>query len=175
VRDCRAVDVARAIYAEGDASSELGRLLLLDHQLTLSDNDLRKVEETTALAGIRVRYPMLDPGVAELAAQVRTRDLLRGTRLRAFYKEALGDVLPRAVIDKPKHGFGLPFASWLRSERVLREMVAELLESEDSPLAPYVRPAFLNRLHHAHLNETEPYYADLLWPFLTLSIWLVGQ
>jgi asparagine synthase (glutamine-hydrolysing) len=172
VRDCRAVDAARAIYAEGDATSELGRLLLLDHQLTLADNDLRKVGEATALAGVRVRYPMLDRCVAELAGQVRARDLLRGTQLRAFYKEALAGVLPRAVIEKQKHGFGLPFASWLRSDRSLRDTVAELLESDHTPLAPFVRPAFLRRLHHAHLGETEPYYAELLWPFLALSIWL---
>jgi asparagine synthase (glutamine-hydrolysing) len=175
IRDGHAVDVARAIYAEGEASSELGRLLLFDHQLTLADNDLRKVGEATALAGVRVRYPMLDRRVAELAGQVRARDLLRGTRLRAFYKEALGEVLPRAVIDKRKHGFGLPFASWLRSEPALRERVADLLESDDTPLAPYVRPAFLSRLHRAHLGETEPYYAELLWPFLVLSIWLAGE
>jgi asparagine synthase (glutamine-hydrolysing) len=175
VREFRAVDAARAIYAEGDATSELGRLLLLDHQLTLADNDLRKVGEATALAGVRVRYPMLDQPVAELASRVRTRELLRGTHLRAFYKEALGDVLPRAVIDKEKHGFGLPFASWLRSEHTLRERVAEALESHDTPLAPYVRPAFLSRLHRAHLGEAEPYYAELLWPFLALSIWLAGE
>jgi len=175
IRDRRAVDAARAIYAEGDASSELGRLLLFDHQLTLADNDLRKVGEATALAGVRVRYPMLDPQVMELAGEVPAKRLLRGTRLRAFYKEALGGVLPRAVIDKQKHGFGLPFASWLRSERPLRERVAEFLESHDTPLAPYVRPAFLSRLHRAHLDETEPYYAELLWPFLALSIWLAGE
>jgi len=175
IRDCRAVDAARAIYAEGEAASELGRLLLFDHQLTLADNDLRKVAEATNLAGVRVRYPMLDPQVVALAGEVPASGLLRGTQLRAFYKQALGEVLPRAVIDKQKHGFGLPFASWLRSEQTLRERVAELLESDDTPLAPYVRPAFLSHLHRAHLNETEPYYAELLWPFLALTIWLSGE
>jgi len=175
IRDYRAVDAARAIYAEGEAASELGRLLLFDHQLTLADNDLRKVAEATNLAGVRVRYPMLDPQVVALAGEVPASGLLRGTQLRAFYKQALGEILPRAVIDKQKHGFGLPFASWLRNEQTLRERVAELLESDDTPLAPYVRPAFLSHLHRAHLNETEPYYAELLWPFLALTIWLSGE
>ena len=53
--------------------------------------------------------------------------------------------------------------------------VAETLESDHTPLAPYVRPAFLSRLHRAHLDATEPYYAELLWPFLALSIWLAGE
>jgi asparagine synthase (glutamine-hydrolysing) len=175
IRDYRAVDAARAIYAEGDAAGELGRLLLFDHQLTLADNDLRKVGEATELAGVRVRYPMLDRQIAELAGRVPAHTLMRGTRLRAFYKEALVEVLPKAVIDKQKHGFGLPFANWLRTDPSLRDRVAASLESDNSPLAPYVRPAFLRHLHRAHLDETEPYYAELLWPFLALSIWLAGE
>jgi len=168
----RAVATARELYAEGEAESELGRLLLFDHQLTLADNDLRKVTEGCGVAGVKVRYPMLDRGVVELAGQVPAAWLLAGGKLRTFYKEAMADFLPQEVLSKSKHGFGLPFASWLRTDARLREQVGDLLESDTSPLARWIRPSFLTHLHQAHLNESEPYYADLLWPFLTLSIWL---
>jgi asparagine synthase (glutamine-hydrolysing) len=170
----RAVGTARQLYAEGEAESELGRLLLFDHQLTLADNDLRKVTEACGGAGVRVRYPMLDRSVVELVAKVPSGWLLQGSKLRTFYKEAMADFLPREVLTKSKHGFGLPFASWLRTDGRLRERVGDLLESATSPLAQWIRPTFLSRLYQAHLTESEPYYADLLWPFITLSIWLEG-
>ncbi|OIP66367.1 MAG: asparagine synthase [Nitrospirae bacterium CG18_big_fil_WC_8_21_14_2_50_70_55] len=172
--DHRAVATARALYAEGEAESEVGRLLLFDHQLTLADNDLRKVTEGCAVAGVAVRYPMLDRGVVELAGQLPGDWLLAGGKLRTFYKEAMADFLPPEVLTKTKHGFGLPFATWLRTDARLRELVGDLLESETSPLARWIRPAFLTHLHQAHLNEREPYYAELLWPFLALAVWLPG-
>ncbi len=175
VRDHRAVATAREIYAAGAAESELGRLLLFDHQLTLADNDLRKVTESCRAAGIEVRYPMLDRAVVELAGQVPAGWLLAGGRLRTFYKDAMADFLPQEVLTKSKHGFGLPFASWLRTDARLRERVADLLESDASPLSPWIRPTFLRRLHQAHLTESEPYYAELLWPFLALAVWFAGD
>ncbi len=170
----RAVATAREIYGGGESESELGRLLLFDHQLTLADNDLRKVTEGCGAAGVKVRYPMLDRGVVELAGRVPAGWLLEGGRLRAFYKDAMKDLLPQEVLTKSKHGFGLPFASWLRTDGRLRSLVGDLLESETSPLAEWVRPSFLTHLHQAHLGESEPYYADLLWPFLALAVWLSG-
>jgi len=174
VRDHRAVETAREIYGGGESENELGRLLLFDHQLTLADNDLRKVTEGCRAACIEVRYPMLDRGVVELAGRVLPDWLLSRGQLRTFYKEAMAGFLSPEVLTKPKHGFGLPFASWLRSDTCLREQVAELLESEISPLVEWIRPSFLSHLHQAHLGETDPYYADLLWPFLALATWLTG-
>jgi len=171
VRGHRAVATAQEIYSDGQAESELGRLLLFDHQLTLADNDLRKVTESCRGAGINVRYPMLDRSVVELAGEVPSEWLLTGGKLRTFYKDAMADLLPTEVLTKEKHGFGLPFAAWLRTDGALRERVGDLLESDTSPLAPWIRPAFLHRLHRAHMSESEPYYADLLWPFLALAIW----
>jgi len=166
-----AVATARELYAEGEAESEVGRLLLFDHQLTLADNDLRKVTEGCGAAGVQVRYPMLDRGVVELAGRIPAEWLLEKGKLRTFYKEAMADFLPQEVLTKSKHGFGLPFASWLRTDTRLREQVGDLLESDTSPLAEWIRPSFLSRLYQAHLQESEPYYADLLWPFLSLAVW----
>ena len=170
----RAVATARDLYSEGEAESEVGRLLLFDHQLTLADNDLRKVTEGCGVAGVNVRYPMLDREVVELAGRVPARWLLERGRLRTFYKEAMAEFLPQEVLTKSKHGFGLPFATWLRTDARLREQVGDLLESDTSPLAQWIRPSFLSHLHQAHLDESEPYYADLLWPFLALAVWLPG-
>jgi asparagine synthase (glutamine-hydrolysing) len=171
----RAASTARQLFMEGDGDSDLGRLLLFDHQLTLADNDLRKVTESCQLAGVTVRYPMLDQRVVELAGQIPASWLLAGGKLRAFYKESMADFLPRTVLQKRKHGFGLPFASWLRADAWLKQMVGDYLASSGTPLNSYVRSEFLFKLRDAHLAETEPYYADLLWPFLVLAIWLANQ
>jgi len=172
VRDHRAAGTARELYAEGQAESELGRLLLFDHQLTLADNDLRKVTEGCGAAGVNVRYPMLDRGVVELAGRIPVGWLLEKGKLRTLYKKAMADFLPQEVLTKSKHGFGLPFAAWLRTEAQLRDLVIATLVSDTSSLTEWVQPRFLRRLYEAHQAETDPYFADLLWPFLALMVWV---
>ena len=50
-------------------------------------------------------------------------------KLRWFFKEALRDLLPEQIINKTKHGFGLPFGPWSVSHGPLRELVGDSLSA----------------------------------------------
>ena len=90
------------------------RMLFFDWKLTLADNDLRKVNEMCAVAGIDVDYPLLDDELVAFSTRVPGSLKLQGNRLRYFFRQAVADFLPGEILQKTKHGFGLPFGEWLR-------------------------------------------------------------
>jgi asparagine synthase (glutamine-hydrolysing) len=101
--------IAREEYARTTGGGPLHRMMHLDLRITLADNDLRKVCAMTRMAGVKVRFPFLDEDVVEFAATIPSSILLQGGELRAFYKAAMKDFLPKEVIEKKKHGFGMPY------------------------------------------------------------------
>jgi asparagine synthase (glutamine-hydrolysing) len=146
-------------------------MLYYDWQLTLADNDLRKVETMSALAGVRVTYPMLHPDVVELSTRIPPQLKMPGTRLRHFYKRAMAGYLPDEIIDKKKHGFGLPFGLWLQESPALREQIHDNLSSLRS--RRIVRPQFIDRLLNLHGQDDARYHGVFIWVLAMLEQWLV--
>jgi asparagine synthase (glutamine-hydrolysing) len=121
--------VMHEIYFGTNSTSILHRMLHLDLQVVLADNDLRKVTRICELAGIRVRYPMLDDDVVDVSARIPGDVLIPGAQLRHFYKQTFRDFLPEGIINKKKHGFGLPGLVWLMKDGPLRDYVQACLVS----------------------------------------------
>ncbi|MEM9386305.1 MAG: asparagine synthase-related protein [Pseudomonadota bacterium] len=148
----------------------LQRMLYLDWQFTLADNDLRKVGGMCAAAGVQVRYPMLDDDVLELSLQVPPDQLIHRHRLRHFYKEAMNGFLPRDIINKPKHGFGLPFGIWLKESARLRDVVYPALEQARG--RGIIRPSFIDEMVRAHRDGHAYYFGGMLWIIVMLELWM---
>ncbi len=164
------LDQMRRVWEEVGEGDTLDRMLYLDWKYTLADNDLRKVTHMAELAGAGVRYPMLDDEVVELSLRVPSRLKLRGTRLRYFYKSAMRDFLPREILHKPKHGFGLPFGEWLKTSVPLQQLVYGQLEALKG--RGIVQDDFLDRLIETHRHGHASYYGTMLWVFAMLEGWL---
>jgi asparagine synthase (glutamine-hydrolysing) len=145
-------------------------MLFYDWQYTLSDNDLRKVESMTALAGVRVSYPMLHADVIDLSLRVPPDVMMPAMRLRDFYKRAMDGWLPNEIIHKKKHGFGLPFGLWLQDSPQLRELIAANLASLRG--RGLIRPEFIDRLMKLHGSEDASYYGVFVWVLAMLEQWL---
>ena len=159
----------RAIYGRPEGADTVQRMMYLDLHLTLADCDLRKVGRTCGLAGVAVRYPFLDDDLVAFAAAIPVARLLEGGRLRAFYKRALADFLPRKILTKPKHGFALPFQGWLASHPPL----AELVEASLSALKGrgLIEGSLLDRLIAGHRTGRPSPLDGMLWDFLALELW----
>jgi len=157
-------------YRPYEAYALVNRLLALDMKFTLADDDLRKVVGASALAGVGVRFPFLDPEVVALAATVPPGLKLKRTRLRHFFKQALRDLLPPEILAKEKHGFGLPFGVWMRESPELHELAGDSLH--DLRGRGIVRPDLLDDLLDVHLQEHAGYYGTLVWILMMLEQWL---
>lgn len=160
----------REVYAAAGAKSLINRMLAYDWKLTLADSDLPKVIGSADVAGVQVGFPMLDDDLVDFSLRLAPALKLRGLRLRYFFKDALRDFLPDAILRKTKHGFGLPFGPWILEKGTLREFVLDSLHA--TTLHRYVRPSFITELVETHLPAHPGYYGEMLWILVMLEQWL---
>jgi asparagine synthase (glutamine-hydrolysing) len=160
----------RDMYDAPAGTHPINRLLKLDWRLTLADSDLPKVSRMCALAGIDVRYPMLDEDVVDVSLRVPVDGKVTTGELRPLFRRAFADFLPRATLTKSKQGFGLPFGVWLMSDAPLRDFAQEHLRwlEQERLLAPGFRQDFFDSRMSTHPG----YYGTLVWILMTLSLWL---
>jgi asparagine synthase (glutamine-hydrolysing) len=171
----RAVDtgqpmaIARSAYERARSDDTLQRMMHLDLELAMADNDLRKVRRMCRAAGVKVRFPFLDEDLAAFSAQLPASVQMEGMRLRGFYKQAMQGFLPPEILDKKKHGFGMPYDLWIRSNpRVSRVVTDHVTSFKDRP---YCNPAFVDALL-ASYGSDDPRCAGRLWDIMILEMWL---
>lgn len=163
--------VAEQHYRAARAESELNRLLYIDLKLTITDNDLRKVNRTADLAGVRVRFPLLDYKLAGFSGEIPAGLKLKGFTKKYIFKRALRDLLPSETLRKKKHGFGMPTGQWLKNNRALRELARDLLLSSRARSRGYFKTGAIEQLFEKNQNEHAAYYGNILWLFLMLELW----
>jgi len=134
-------------YFRADSGHPVHRMLHLDMKFTLADNDLRKVSRMCEVAGVEVRYPLLDERMVEFSASLPTGFKIRGQKLRWLFKVALKDFLPK-----------------------LRALVDEKLARFEQ--RGYVRPDYIRTLRHQHAEEHPTYSGKMIWVMLMLEQWL---
>ena len=160
----------REVYDRTESQSYINRMLHLDLKFTLADNDLRKVNRAAELAGVAVRYPLLDEALVAFSAELTPDEKVRGQYLRYFFKQALKDFLPREIIDKSKHGFGLPFGLWMQTHPGLHALAGDSLTSLRK--CNIVRSEYIDRLLDQHQNGHSAYYGVMIWVLMMLEQWL---
>jgi asparagine synthase (glutamine-hydrolysing) len=165
------VDIPAGHYAEAPAADHLDRLLYVDLKITLADNDLPKVTCVSELAGIRTRFPFLDRSVAEFSGRIPAHLKLKGFEKRYLFKRAFRDLLPIEIIKKKKHGFGIPVATWMKSDKRMRELSRDTLLSSRAFGRGYFRRQFVEELFRRHDEDSSTFYGDTLWTFLALELW----
>jgi len=164
-------DTATQYYDDAPASDHLDRVLYADVKITLGDSDLPKVTCMAELAGIQTRFPFLDTAVAEFSGCIPARLKVKGLQKRYLFKKAFRELLPPEIIQKTKHGFGIPVAMWLKSDRRLGELAHDTLLSRRSFQRGYFRKDFIEELFRKHQTDDSSYYGDTLWSFLIIELW----
>jgi asparagine synthase (glutamine-hydrolysing) len=157
------------VYSLCRGHSQINQMLALDLKFTLADNDLPKVVKACELAGVEAAFPFLDDAMVEFSSRLAPHQKLNGTRLRYFFKQALQDVLPRAILRKKKHGFGLPFGMWLQQHRGLKELAFDSLN--DLKGRHIVRADFIDDLLARRLAEHPGYHGTMVWVLMMLEQW----
>ena len=165
--------LAATIYDEPTAASKVQRMMQFDLRVTLADSDLRKVCRMGELAGVRTRFPFLNDDLAEFAASLPESLLMEGGKLRQFYKHAMRGFLPDAIINKQKHGFGLPYLAFMNSHHPLRELVCDSLTALKN--WRYFRADFLDDLTRRASNGQLSGHETVAWDLVVLALWLESR
>lgn len=170
VRPESVFDQQRHVWGLATADNELDKMLAYDWRYTLAESDLPKVRGTAALAGMKVGYPMLDDALADFSMTLPQEYKVKGQYLRWFFKEALRDFLPEAVITKEKKGFGLPFGVWATQHQALKALAGDSVSSFAT--RGVVRPEFVRQLLDELLPSHPGYYGEMVWILMMLEQWL---
>lgn len=167
------MELMRSVWSSCPGTDLLDKMLWYDWKYTLADNDLRKVMSMCKLAGIRVSFPMLDAEFVDLSVTVPSGVKIKNGNLRSFFKDAVRDFLPPAVVNKTKHGFGLPFGHWLKTHAALRDLVYDSIGTLRK--RAIFHEAFLDRVLDEHKSGDAGYYGYAIWDLVMLEQWLAAQ
>jgi asparagine synthase (glutamine-hydrolysing) len=122
----------------------LQRMLFLESRHFLADHNLNYTDRAGMAAGVEIRVPLLDLDLVKFAAHVPAYLKQRGRVGKAIFKQAMRPYLPRAVIYRPKSGFGVPLRSWLHGD--LRSKVDDTLDSAALVRRGFFDPRAVHRL-----------------------------
>lgn len=151
-------------------ASNLNRMLYMDWQFTLADNDLRKVSTMCELAGVNVKYPLLADNILNFSLAIPSSLKIKNHKLRYFFKRAMRGFLNNKTLSKSKHGFGLPFGIWLNDYEPLNKLAKNSLEKLKE--RNIFNPDFIEKAVEMHSNSHAAYYGELIWILMMLELWL---
>ncbi|UPW02372.1 asparagine synthase (glutamine-hydrolyzing) [Halorussus gelatinilyticus] len=94
----------------------LSRIQAVDTFHSLPNQMLRKVDRASMYNSLEVRVPFLDTNVVEYAMSLPTSYKITSRDRKRVLKRAFNDMLPDAILDRPKQGFDVPIGEWLKHE-----------------------------------------------------------
>jgi asparagine synthase (glutamine-hydrolysing) len=155
------------IVATGDFAADM---MLLDTLTYLPDDVLTKVDRATMAVALEARAPLLDHRVVTFGWRLPQRFKLRNGVGKWALRQLLYRYVPQSLVDRPKMGFAVPVAEWLRGP--LHDWAADMLVSADS--SGRFQPRVLDTLWRQHVTRRQD-NSSLLWPVLMFQSWLNAQ
>jgi asparagine synthase (glutamine-hydrolysing) len=153
--------------APNGRSTTLDRLLYTDLKTYLVEL-LMKQDQMSMAASIESRVPFLDHRLVEFAAALPARLKLRGFRTKWILREAVKGLLPREILNRPKMGFPVPFALWMRG--AWADVARDVLLDSRTGQRGLIDTAAVERLIDAH-QRGETAGGDAIWSLLNLELW----
>lgn len=153
----------------GRMGTLLNQLLHANLRTKGAHHILSKVERLTAAAGVEARAPLFDRHVIDYAFLIPPRYKLAGTVEKWVLKEAVRDLLPPTIVDRPKSGMRVPVQQWLHGP--LRELGHDLLLGRSARERGLFRPETIRSWLRGQ-GSLLPRQGGKLWLVLTLELWL---
>ena len=117
---------------------------------------------------LEVRAPFLDPRVAQFAASLPLEYKLKGNKGKYILKKAVEPLLPKNILQRPKKGFGIPIAEWLKGR--LNPLMHDLLATERLKNQGLFDEKYVQKLIAEHETSAASHHKQL-WTLLVFQLW----
>ena len=151
-----------------DFKSPLSYMMAIDFQTYMLDDILQKVDRATMTNSLEGREPMLDHRILEFAAQLPDEYKYQNGIKKRILREITHDYIPKVLLDRPKMGFAIPIAKWLKNE--LRDHVEEYLNEDRIEKQGIFNWEFITKLKMDFYKGRKEYDSKL-WYFLMFQMW----
>jgi asparagine synthase (glutamine-hydrolysing) len=155
-------------FDNAPAPDTLHRMLYADIVTRLPEHSLMLVDRLSMAHGLEVRSPLLDLDLAEFCARMPSRLKVRGTATKVALRKAFGKRLPEPILRRPKQGFMLPMAYWLRRSSL--KTIADTLDHGPLIGEGWIEKGVGHRLAQEHESGRADHHVRL-WMLLNLDAW----
>ncbi|WP_394180948.1 asparagine synthase (glutamine-hydrolyzing) [Marinomonas posidonica] len=133
---------------------------------------LTKVDRAAMAVSLETRVPFLDPSVIELAASFPLEYKIRDGVGKWVLREVLYKHVPEELIERPKMGFGVPLAEWLRGP--LKDWAENLLDKNRLHDQGFFDVSVVHRKWQEHVSGKRNWQTQL-WAVLIFQAWLDSE
>jgi asparagine synthase (glutamine-hydrolysing) len=158
----------RELVGASGAKNVIEQMQYADINYYLAEDILTKVDRSAMAVSLETRAPFLDPRVGQFAASIPVEYKLQGNSGKVILKEAMKGLLPHEILNRPKKGFGIPIAEWLKGR--LNPLLHEMLSPERLKADGLFVPAYVQKLIRQHETGTASHHKEL-WTLLVFQLW----
>ncbi|NDJ51536.1 MAG: asparagine synthase (glutamine-hydrolyzing) [Chloroflexi bacterium] len=151
--------------AEVDPIAQITRLELSNY---MPHTLLRDTDAMSMAHSLEVRVPLIDHKLVEFAANIPSEMKVQGKQSKAIFIKAVQDLLPKSVLNRPKRGFEMPVAVWMRHE--LRDVVEDVFSADSIQRRGLFKQGALQGIYQDFQRGQGPYMR--VWALVTLELWM---
>ena len=149
--------------------NSIERMMAYDLMSYLPTDILTKVDRASMAVSLETRIPFLDPDVIAFSASLPIEYKIRNGVSKWVLREVLYKYVPKNIIERPKMGFGVPLAEWLRGP--LKDWAESLLDEKRLYQEGFFNVEFVRDKWLEHLSGKRN-WGYQLWNVLMFQAWL---
>ena len=158
----------RAYAAKVNTGDPLDQLLHIDSKTYLPGDILTKVDRMSMAVSLEARVPLLDHKLIEFVMRIPASMKMSGLETKYILKQAVEDLVPQEIVNRPKQGFGMPIQQWINVQ--LRERIRDTLQGLRARQRDYVNPHYVDVLLEEHERGRRD-HSKAMWGLFMLELW----
>ncbi len=146
----------------------LDKILAIDYKTYMVDDILCKVDRAGMSTSLEGREPLLDHRIVEFAAEIPEAYKVKGNSRKHLLKEIVHEYVPKQIMDRPKMGFSVPVAKWLKED--LKYYADEFMTETDFARHGLFKQSGVNHIMN-QFYKGDRNYNSLFWYLLMFQMW----